>query len=58
MFDIIAVVVIVGAAVGIAAISLYKSITSRAIGCSCADECPLSQACDPESGECITNTDR
>lgn len=55
MLDTIAVVVIVGVAITFVVLSFYRSISARSKGCACVDECPLSEACDPEAGECVEN---
>jgi len=55
MFEIIAVIIIVTVAAILVGRSFYRSTLGRARVCACKEECPLSEMCDPESGECVEN---
>lgn len=58
MIEVIVVLAIVAVAATLVGRSFYRTAAARAKGCSCVDECPLSDKCDPESGECVENIRR
>jgi hypothetical protein len=55
MFETIVVIIIVAVAAILVGRSVYRSTMARATGCACKDECPLSEMCNPESGDCVEN---
>ena len=55
MAEIIIVIVIVAVAIVWVGRSFYRSAITRMKGCACEEECPLSDMCDPTSGDCVTN---
>lgn len=55
MAEIIIVIVIVTAAAAWVGRSIYRSAMTRAKGCACEEECPLSEMCEPSSGDCVAN---
>jgi len=52
MLEIAVVILIVAVAATLVGRSIYRSLRARTAGCACVDECPLSEACHPETGEC------
>ena len=55
MFETVLVLVIVAVAAILVGRSFYRSTVARVRGCACTEECPLSEKCNPEAGECVEN---
>ena len=51
----IVVIAIIAAAAAYTVRSLYKSAAAGKKSCGCADGCPISERCDPKSGQCVVN---
>ena len=49
------VIVIIVAAAAYTGRSLYRSASAGEKSCGCADGCPISKRCNPESGSCVVN---
>lgn len=45
---------IVAAAAGLLVRAFVRAASAQARGCACVDECPLSEACNPQRGECAS----
>ena len=49
------IIIIIAAAAGYTIRALYRSASAGKKSCGCADGCPVSERCNPESGSCAVN---
>lgn len=53
--EIIFVIIIIATAAAYTISSLYKRASAGKKSCGCADGCPISERCNPDSGSCVVD---